>query len=444
MSLLFNSKNKSKRPKFLLHLEIKELSNIPQSSGYCYVKWHLKDGTGTLSHSVKEVETADQQHVAVSNQSKGSTAHVLVRAHRARWNHRLEPPVKVKLAVDHERRLASKELTLDVYFEFMEGEHVHVRGNCPSPSPSTLSSQSGTVTGTGGSGGSVYTKKVSGKHLLGSVTTDLADYVNPQQEPVTKRLLLQRSKINSILTLSIRLQLIRGHMDDFILREQQEPFSGTGAGWHDVFEDGAPDMAPPLVVPQITRTSSPSMNNSSGNSAYHNGLSPARRFTKNDGLSMTFTNPVVEKLYQKSVEISWDPRPGEYSPRDCVEDILEGGDGWAKNERGLSLVDLQAARSMEADVGAIQRPRITRSGPSYLLVPPMQVAPAPFKSNIDRRDDWDSLSARQRKHIRIKNRKEGAGRPLETREVFDSDLSLEGSPRQNSDDRSWRVKHILP
>ena len=58
-------------------------------------------------------------------------------------------------------------------------------------------------------------------------------------------------------------------------------------------------------------------------------------------------SPLIESLYQKTFKLPWDPRPGEFTPRERVEDILQGGNGWAKNEKGINLIDLQALRLNE-------------------------------------------------------------------------------------------------
>lgn len=89
-----SNKSKSRRPKFLLSFSITQLTNIPQSSGYCYCKWHLKDGTGASSYTVEQQgQTIDTNH-----QSKGVTDRIFVKNHRAKWNYVVDPPIKVKLA----------------------------------------------------------------------------------------------------------------------------------------------------------------------------------------------------------------------------------------------------------------------------------------------------------------------------------------------------------
>lgn len=110
---------KDKRPKFLLEFQIKELVNVPQSGGVCYVKWNLKDGTGT---SDTTVTGASGESVSVSNVHRGITNKVSVKRHRAQWNYKLEKPMHVKLHLDKYRKFVPKLLYLEVYFEFTDNK----------------------------------------------------------------------------------------------------------------------------------------------------------------------------------------------------------------------------------------------------------------------------------------------------------------------------------
>ncbi|ODQ79487.1 hypothetical protein BABINDRAFT_176389 [Babjeviella inositovora NRRL Y-12698] len=56
-------------------------------------------------------------------------------------------------------------------------------------------------------------------------------------------------------------------------------------------------------------------------------------------------DPIINKFYNKICDISWDQRQGEFSPQECVDDIFNGGTGWAKNEDGVYLIDQRQAAS---------------------------------------------------------------------------------------------------
>lgn len=341
---LLNGKNKSKKPKFLLTLRINELINIPQSSGYCYVKWHLKEGTGTSSSVVE----SNGEMVPVMSQSHGSTPRIMVENHRARWNYEFERPLQIKLLVDKNKELMSKVLSLEVFFEFLSGS----AGNNPRRSNSgSNSTKSGS--------NNVYSQKATGKVLLGMVSLNLAEYVREDEQATTNRFLLKKSKVNSILNVTVQIKLIRGSYRDFYmskgLTSGQLP-GGFRSGLNDMLDDSS-DMGSPTSSVFQHSVASPVGNRS--------GMAQSKTIdtsmNSSDG-SKNFISasmsPLVDSLYQKTFQLPWDPRPGEFTPRECVEDILQGGDGWAKNEKGISLIDLQALRLNELESDYYDKQRI--------------------------------------------------------------------------------------
>ncbi|AMD20459.1 HDL285Wp [Eremothecium sinecaudum] len=437
---LFTHPNRNRQPTFLLHLEIQELSNIPQSSGSCYVKWQLKDGTGT---SVRRKDSAAGSQGG-SNQSKGITEKVLVNNHRARWNYRLDPPATVKLGLDKNRILGSKILTLQIYFEFLDDFHRNSLGGpggliqSPIRSPGSPASVA--------SSGNVYTKNMKGKLLLGTISTDLVDYVNESQETVTNRLLLQKSKINSILTLRIRMQLLRGNFEDYnwIVKHH----SKSRIGLNEILEDSSEvvNMIPGHHTNSM-RISTPSVKNGSNSASENGAYTPLRRGQKGDKLNaVTFTNPLIEKLYQKTFELSWDPQPGELTPRECVEDIIEGGNGWARNEWGISLVELRKLEMQEYDgdgfIHSLRMMHIQNSLPdsnadlfSYIK--------NDRKFDQQGREDTRVLSARQRKHLRNRSRRGTSAQSPSPEPDESIQVAGEQSPPATNN-RSWKVNNILP
>ncbi|SCV01456.1 LANO_0F11870g1_1 [Lachancea nothofagi CBS 11611] len=411
--ITFAHKGKSKRPKFLFNLKIFELTNIPQSSGYCFVKWHLKDGTGTTSHAVISNSVAlDSQNVRSSSQSRGTTARVLVKHHRAHWNYNLPKPVQVKLTSDKFKQLHPKELVLEVYFEFLE----------PTSHPANDKYQ---ISDSASSSNSVYTKKVSRKVLLGVVEVNIAEYINKEQNQVPSRFLLQKSKVNSILSIAIHMELTRGSFDDFQLPQYVNSGQLPNAfrnGITEVFE-GTSDVSSPA--------SSTSQSNSNGTAGASNGVSPTKKTTDIQGsFSIAINNPFVEKLYQRTFQIPWDPRPGELTPKECVEDILEGGDGWAKNEKGINLIDIDALHLME-----MERNYDVRSNGV-----PGHITHGEFDRRLflEKRVGFESQTNTQKRGI-------GGRKNLEkTDKVLCEDDVENYDPSKLNNFKSWTISKILP
>mgnify|MGYP003365306559 CR=1 FL=1 len=375
MSGLLSSRSKNKRPKFLFFLQVNELVNIPQSSGYCYVKWSIRDGTGTSKNSTV---VGDDKQYKVSTQSKGMTPRVKVNHHRAQWNYKLDRPVQIKLQVDRERNLHKKDLSLDIFFEFITENNSN---NVNMPRLSTHRTTSTTDKPITTTTQHVVQEKISNKIQLGKVIINLSDYVREDEMPITNRFLLKNSKVNSIINVTIQMKLVRGIYTDFILQHANQSNSSgisaspgnsnnssrNGFGTH-------PPIQPLTLIDthhtngnseygnSSTNQSSPRKSSHSSNGVYPmsplsgNGLGASTlksgQSSTTKGLSTISTsmNPLVDSLYSKTFHLPWDPRPNELSPRECIEDIIKGGDGWAKNENGINLIDLQALRLHELEL----------------------------------------------------------------------------------------------
>lgn len=314
-------RNKAHGAQFLFHFEIQELSNIPQSSGYCYVKWQLKNGTGNSGRQRREEEHKGEGVVG-SNQSRGMTEKVAVKNRRARWDYKLDPPAVVKLLVDRQQVLGSKKLKLEIYFEFLNNEETE---GCVRFIGNKVVSPVGTNAGV---------KQTREKHLLGTIVVDLVDYVNVEKEVRTQLLLLQNSKINSILKMKILMQLMSGKVQDFKLRRLT---NGSRTGLNDIFEESSSEAGSLGILSSHSFFQGDRVckNGSSGMTEHGSPL----RHDASGVLATTFRNSVIEKLYQKTFIVPWDLRPGEFSPKDCVEDIIKNGNGWAKDGVGHDLVE---------------------------------------------------------------------------------------------------------
>ncbi|GMM55234.1 hypothetical protein DAKH74_018500 [Maudiozyma humilis] len=346
---MLSHSSKSRRPKFLFFLQINELVNIPQSSGFCFVRWSIRDGTGTKSSAVSTAASAstgsDGTQYRVTSQSKGTTPRVAVLHHRAQWNYKLERAVQVKLQVDRQRNLHKKDLILDIFFEFVDGAGAGAGATSPS------------------------SHRVTNKIQLGTVVVNLADYVREDEMPITNRFLLKHSKVNSIINVTVQMKLVRGTYNDFIAASHGS--SGVLSGSSDTNTSSVPGSPRrgdtpasfPATAPGISAASAgPSLGmgiSTSGNSGNGNNNSSAPPHSLQSGASSgtrglstisSSMNPLVDSLYARTFQLPWDARPGELSPRECIDDIVRGGDGWAKNENGINLIDLQALRLHEMEM----------------------------------------------------------------------------------------------
>lgn len=135
-----------RRPKFDITITINELTNLPQVSGYSWVRWYIKDSP--------------------KPDARGRTRKKSVSDHRVVYNH--------VARFQHHFRL-SKDTTLkpciavfDVMWEHVDSDRI----------------------------------------TLGKVDVNLSEYMN--QQPQTNRFLLRESKINGTLSLTIESKQVSG------------------------------------------------------------------------------------------------------------------------------------------------------------------------------------------------------------------------------------------
>lgn len=319
---MLSHSSKSRRPKFLFFLQINELVNIPQSSGFCSVRWSIRDGTGTKSSAASATTTVsassgggggggnDGTQYRVTSQSKGVTPRVQVLHHRAQWNYKLDRAVQVKLQVDRQHNLHKKDLVLDIFFEFVEGK----------------------------AGGS---DRVTNKIQLGTVVANISDYVREDEMPITNRFLLKHSKVNSIINVTLQMKLVRGTYADFNASRASAHVDSPSESASFPTAPGISAGSPSASTHSPPATTTGTTTGTPAPQSLHSGASSGTRGLSTISSSM---NPLVDSLYARTFQLPWDARPGELSPRECVDDIVRGGDGWAKNENGINLIDLQALR----------------------------------------------------------------------------------------------------
>lgn len=405
-----SQKSKSRRPKFLLRFSINQLTNIPQSAGYCYCKWHLKDGTGTSTSKIEQ----EGQQIDTNHQSKGVTERIFVKNHRAVWNYKVDPPIKVKLHVDKYKSLSKKILIVEVYFEFLEDVTKNEQSN------GKLNHHSHT-----------YTQKVTGKILLGNVTIDVTHFIDQNGTEFHDRFLLQKSKVNSILSMSIKMQLIRGKFEDFRLTNGEQLLQKNKLDLSNHMENYSDTSSNPMTPISSLHPPESSDSRLSGGVRKTSHLShPKTIHMHGETLaSLTISNQLVEKLYQKTFKFPWDPRPGEYTPQECVEDILEGGNGWAKNEKGINLIDLEALQI--TDLG----------NDDYLLASLLDqqgIHYTPNNSNLN----WDILASKWGKSGYTKSRGEYLKANIQNHYYTGKKQNIDDLAAEKlKDSKSWKVSY---
>lgn len=457
---LLSSKNKSQRPKFLLYLKIDELINVPQSSGFCYVKWNLKEGTGTSSHRLRS--SGEDENNMVGHQSHGMTPRVAVESHRVRWNYQLNKPIEVKLQVDKTKNLEAKRLVLEIYFELLENGTESNNGGTATKNKRTSTDTSNT----GRSPNNVYSPKIANRSQLGSVTLNIAEYVREDEQPIANRFLLKKSKVNSIINLTLQMKLIRGSYDDFLNSNVSsgQLTGGVRSGIDDILDEGSDKSSPVSSTfrssmsgggsPRSnhhTRSLRGSLRFGSGNHANNsNGGNSGNKAQPYTGMGSPSShgntisssmNPLVEKLYQKTFQLPWDPRPGEFTPKECVEDILQGGNGWARNEKGINLIDIQALKLIEREVEYQENQR--RGSNDRMSVSKRVDTSADEYNSMDKREflekmhSWSRTSQNQKRLINNENHsgtslaedERGQSEPINTDQIRDT--------------RSWTINRIL-
>lgn len=376
----FGNSHRIKNPKFALNLEIKELVNIPQSAGVCQVKWSLREEPSSVNEkrTLNKITHHSSLIGGTGSAVSGSTAKVEVSNHRAQWNYKVPTPPAVKLYIDRDLTLMARYLVLEVYLEFTHGNNKAASNQGqdarmadgmtqqnkaldtnPKVNPDLrLSSRTSTssLSRTLGSGttslsqkqssilssnNKVYSHRSTGRMLLGVVNINIAEYISEDEQAISNRFLLKNSKVNSILNISLQLHLTRGRYNTFktpskISSGQLAGLSLNGNDESAVDDESTFSVAPDSLFSPANATTNKSGGKGKGGSATVSTLS-------------SNMSPLVDALYQQTFQLPWDRRPGEYSPRECVQDIMRGGSGWAKNEKGVSLIDLQALRINELE-----------------------------------------------------------------------------------------------
>ncbi|KAH3683038.1 hypothetical protein WICPIJ_006007 [Wickerhamomyces pijperi] len=287
-----------KSPKFAMELTIKELTNIPKLSGSAYVNWKIK---ATSAH--------------------GSTNKSHIHRYKSSWNYSVVETVRI--SIGSKSQLHDKDIKFKVYTQ----NHVHnatpLHGLKPTLIKHTVSESSINFNKAPGPSHTVDSEAT----CIGTLKINLSEFANYPEGPVSRRYLLEESKINCILSMEISLRLVSGDPKSFI----PPPVKHRGIS--------------SMLGSSEQQSSIPGEGSSGIDSNNHDqsiGVSASSYYYKKLSIH---SDPVLLKLYQKSFQISWDERPGEFTPHECIDDIFHGGDGWAKNEEGDRLIDLNRLQS---------------------------------------------------------------------------------------------------
>ncbi|KAF1971912.1 hypothetical protein BU23DRAFT_508980 [Bimuria novae-zelandiae CBS 107.79] len=239
---------KNRRPKFELHLRIIDLNNVPLVSGNSFVKWYLPHSTAA--------------------EHRGRTVKQPIKDHKVTYDYEAKLPVK--MVVDKNGMLQESFIEFEVIQEYM-----------------------------GGGKGERIT--------LGNVKLNLAEYVEQSEltrtadgeEPgVTRRYLMQNSKINSTLKISIFMRQIEGDRNF---------------------------VAPALKTAQVFSGIAGIVSGEQGD-AEDVGTTPSLSGASREAGEL-------QDMYRRTLAAYWSAQPGELKADECIEDIFSGGDGWGDREK---------------------------------------------------------------------------------------------------------------
>lgn len=333
--------HKSRKPKFELHLKIFDLNNVPLVSGVSSIKWHLP-------HSLH-------------NDHRGRTHKQPIANHRVDYG--FAKVIPVRLVVDRNNRLSDCPIEFEITQEFethgttrdekillgkvslnlseyvAESEAIlrttrpgtaesprnsfaadapggwHSRNRSSMSTKATLNSVATTDSGASGLGGASSTNGSSAASISTSAGAGVED-------GVIRRYLLQDSKINSTLKISILMVQIDGERN-FV----------------------APALKSAAVFGGITGImaggeTSNSTENLDDDSSSLGGVVGSLMSTS---ISKGHETAEIQDVYRRALAASWACQSGELPADECIEDIFGGGDGF-RSSHGSDMGMTSASR----------------------------------------------------------------------------------------------------
>ncbi|KAF2744860.1 hypothetical protein M011DRAFT_407845 [Sporormia fimetaria CBS 119925] len=238
---------KNRRPKFELHLKIIDLHNVPLVSGTSFIKWHLPHSTAA--------------------EHRGRTEKRPIKDHQVHYDYDVKLPVR--LTIDKNGMLQESSIELEVLQEYSGGGREE-------------------------------------RITLGRVKLNLAEYVEQSElssiggdEPgITRRYLMQDSKINSTLKVGIYMKQIEGDKNY---------------------------VCPPLRTAQVFSGIAGIVSGEQGDPEEAGAMPSLTTHSREAG--------ELQDMYRRTLAAYWSAQPGELKADECIEDIFAGGDGWGDREK---------------------------------------------------------------------------------------------------------------
>ncbi|KAK4660433.1 hypothetical protein QC762_118910 [Podospora pseudocomata] len=329
---IFPIVSKSRKPRFEVHLKIYDLNNVPLVSGVSLIKWHLP-------HSIHSEQRGRTQKCPIQNHrvDYNYSRVFSVRIGIDRNSNLVECPIEFEVLQefsgpgttstsgrDEKISLGVVRLNLSEYIE--ESEAILRDGVIPG-GPSLRDIFSSPTSRDLKSGASSHHRKRSSlsnttvpetldsspRSSHASEAEDDSNTTSPMSEVrdgVMRRYLMQESKINSTLKISILMIQVDGERNYAAPPPKSAPVFGGIAGF----------VAGEALEPVDVGKSS-------------NGHVPSSLVGKSRDIFE------AQDMYRRALAASWASQPGELPADECIEDIFSGGDGFrraskAPNGRG--------------------------------------------------------------------------------------------------------------
>lgn len=281
MPSFFPSVGKGRKPKFELHLKIYDLNNVPLVSGTSFIKWHLP-------HSMH----ADH---------RGRTPKAAIANHRVEYSFN-KVITGVRMSVDKSNSLNECLIEFEIVQEFALTEKIslgHIKLNL-----AEYVEESETFLREINALPSTRKRTNSSGSPTSANDLKLSDEVQRDaEEGIVRRYLMQDSKVNSTLKISILLIQVDGERSFIAPPLKTAPVFGGIAGF----------MAPEQNEDEV--------------------LGPLPNLSKNRDVAE------VQDLYRRTLAASWTRQPSELHTDECIEDIFAGGNGWRTKHRSATSPD---------------------------------------------------------------------------------------------------------
>ncbi|KAL2132035.1 hypothetical protein VTI74DRAFT_4294 [Chaetomium olivicolor] len=298
--------NKARKPKFDVHLKISDLNNVPLVSGVSMIKWHLP-------HSIHREHRGQTQKCPIVN-------------HRVEYNYSKVVPVRI--AIDRSNNLSECPIEFEVVQEFSAGGIAGASGRDEKITLGTIRlnlseyvEESEGILRDGATATAIreamtppgskshHHARSSLSNAIPAVTTEPSPRSSRDEERpstdvrdgVVRRYLMQDSKINSTLKISILMVQVDGE------RNYIAPPPKSGAVFGGIAGFVAGDAFEPVDAGGTT--------------------TPGQVPSSFTGKSRDMFE--LQDMYRRALAASWASQPGELPADQCIEDIFAGGEGFA-------------------------------------------------------------------------------------------------------------------